>query len=162
MIFFFVLKKVYCVCSLESPHREYTTYLHVKENRKYIPIMPPNLALYLTLISSNFPCLEHIFMIPKVFEPLNFYCSYIAKTPAHYIYRSYATGSFICKRLACIPVERGLSLRLPHSCWSRIVNFFSTVSTQFYSAANACSAIPATTPASTLYYARIPLNTVHL
>ena len=31
----------------------------------------------LTLISSNYPCLEHIFMVPEVFEPLKFYCSYI-------------------------------------------------------------------------------------
>ena len=29
---------------------------------------------WLTLISSNYPCLEHIFMIPKVFEPLKFHC----------------------------------------------------------------------------------------
>ena len=26
------------------------------------------------LISSSYPCLEHIFMVPKVFEPLKFYC----------------------------------------------------------------------------------------
>ena len=31
-------------------------------------------ALWLTLISSNCSCLEHIFMIPKVFEQLKFYC----------------------------------------------------------------------------------------
>ena len=48
--FLFILKMVYCVYSLESPHRgdsnENTqhTYLHVKENGKYIPIMPPDLA----------------------------------------------------------------------------------------------------------------------
>ena len=48
------------------------TYL---KNRKYICIMPPDLALLLTLISSNYLCLEHIFMVPKVFEPLKFYCS---------------------------------------------------------------------------------------
>ena len=36
--------------------------------------MPSDLALKLTLISSNYPCLEHIFMVPKVFEPLKFYC----------------------------------------------------------------------------------------
>ena len=45
-------------------------YLHVKENRKYIPIMPPDLALRLIFIGSNYPCLELIFMVPKVFEPL--------------------------------------------------------------------------------------------
>ena len=44
-----------------------------KENRKYISIMPLDLALLLTLVSSNFSCLEHIFMAPKVFEPLKFY-----------------------------------------------------------------------------------------
>ena len=43
--------------------------------RKYIPLIPPDLALWFTLVSSNYPCLEHIFMIPKVFEPLKFYCN---------------------------------------------------------------------------------------
>ena len=35
--------------------------------------MPPDLALLSTLIGSNYPCLELIFMVPKVFEPLKFY-----------------------------------------------------------------------------------------
>ena len=48
---------------------EHTTYLHVKENRKDIHIMPP------TLTSSNYPCVEHVFIVPKMFEPLRFYCS---------------------------------------------------------------------------------------
>ena len=51
-------------------------YLRVKENRKYIPIMPPDLALLLTLISSNYPCLEHIVIVSSVFEPLKFYFVY--------------------------------------------------------------------------------------
>ena len=51
------------------------TYLHVKENRKDIAIMPSDLALWLTRIRSNYPSREHIFMVPKVFEPLKFYCS---------------------------------------------------------------------------------------
>ena len=37
--------------------------------------MPPDLALSSTLIGSNYPCLELIFMVPKVFEPLKFDCS---------------------------------------------------------------------------------------
>ena len=37
-------------------------------------ILPPDLALALILISSNYPCLEHIFMVPKVCELLMFYC----------------------------------------------------------------------------------------
>ena len=36
--------------------------------------MPPDLALSSTLIGSNYPCLELIFMVPKVFEPLKFDC----------------------------------------------------------------------------------------
>ena len=41
---------------------------------KEILIMPPNLALLSTLNGSNYPCLELNFMVPKVFEPLKFYC----------------------------------------------------------------------------------------
>ena len=32
--------------------------------------MPPDLALGLTLLSSNYPCLEHTFKVSKVFKPL--------------------------------------------------------------------------------------------
>ena len=38
--------------------------------------MPPDLALLLTLISSNYAYLEHIFMVLKVFEPVKFYYIY--------------------------------------------------------------------------------------
>ena len=37
--------------------------------------MPPDLALLSTLIGSNYPCLELIFMVPKVFESLKFDCN---------------------------------------------------------------------------------------
>ena len=37
--------------------------------------MSSDLALLSTLIGSNYPCLELIFMVPKVFEPLKFDCS---------------------------------------------------------------------------------------
>ena len=57
---------------VESPH---TICLHVKENRKDIPILPPDLALRIKLISSNYPCLQHVYMVAKVFEPLKFDCS---------------------------------------------------------------------------------------
>ena len=36
--------------------------------------MPPDLALSSTLNGSNYPSLELIFMVPKVFEPLKFDC----------------------------------------------------------------------------------------
>ena len=32
------------------------------------------LCLLSCAICSNYPCLKHIFMVPKVFEPLKFYC----------------------------------------------------------------------------------------
>ena len=43
---------------------------------KEILIMFPHLALLSTLIGSNYPCLELIFMVPKMFELLKFDCSY--------------------------------------------------------------------------------------
>ena len=39
---------------------------------KEVLIMPPDLALLPTLTGSNYPCLELIFMVPKVFESLKF------------------------------------------------------------------------------------------
>ena len=39
--------------------------------------MPPDLALLSTLIGSNYPCLELIFIVPKMFQPLKFECIYI-------------------------------------------------------------------------------------
>ena len=63
--------------SLEGNSNENTTHTFMlKKIEKIIPIMPRDLALLLTLISSNYPCLEHIFMVPKVFEPLTFDCIY--------------------------------------------------------------------------------------
>ena len=41
--------------------------------------MRPDLVLRLTLISSNYPCLEHIFVVPKVFEPFRFYCTFLSE-----------------------------------------------------------------------------------
>ena len=45
--------------------------------------MPSDLALSSTHTGSNYPCLELVFMVPKVFEPLKFDCIYIYI----YIYR---------------------------------------------------------------------------
>ena len=74
VIFFFTLKMVCCVYSLESPR--WGDSNENKENRKETPIMPLDLELWLALIRSNYPCLEYIFMVPKVFEPLKLYCIY--------------------------------------------------------------------------------------
>ena len=45
---------------------------YIEENRKDIPTAPPDLALESTLNGSNYPCLEQIFIVPRVFEPLKF------------------------------------------------------------------------------------------
>ena len=37
--------------------------------------MAPDLVLLSILTGSNYPCLELIFMVPKVFKPLKFDCS---------------------------------------------------------------------------------------
>ena len=49
------------------------TNLKETKEAKCNSMMPPDLALRLTLISSNYPCLEHNFMVPKVSELLKFY-----------------------------------------------------------------------------------------
>ena len=58
-----------------STHNIPACYRKIKE----ILIMPPDLALLSTLICSNYPCLELIFMVPKVLEPLKFACSFREK-----------------------------------------------------------------------------------
>ena len=80
VIFFVILKMVYCVYSLKSPRwgdsnekKQYTFML--KENRKDTFIFPHDLALWLALSSSNYPCLEHVLIVPKLFEPLKFHCT---------------------------------------------------------------------------------------
>ena len=55
---------------------EPTIYLRVKENRKYIPIISPDLTLRVTLISPNYPVSNIISWFQlQVFEPLRLYCS---------------------------------------------------------------------------------------
>ena len=69
--------------SLESPQRgdsnDNTQHTSMYYKIKEILIMPPDLALLSTLIGSNYPCLELIFIVPKVFEPLKFDCISIAE-----------------------------------------------------------------------------------
>ena len=54
-------------------HNILPCYRKIKE----ILIMRPDLALLPTLIGSNYSCLELIFMVPKVFEPLKFDCIWL-------------------------------------------------------------------------------------
>ena len=77
----FIFKTVYWVYSLESPQsgdsNDNTKYTFTLQKIKEILIMPPDLALLSTLTGSNFPCLEQIFVVPKVFEPLKFDCIFL-------------------------------------------------------------------------------------
>ena len=61
-----------------------------------IPIMPPVLALLLTLISSNYPCFEHHFMDPKVFEPLKVDCIMFEPRHANNHPRSLVRAFILC------------------------------------------------------------------
>ena len=47
---------------------------HNKRYPTIISIMPPGMALIVTLCGSNYRCLEQIFMVPKGFEPSKFNC----------------------------------------------------------------------------------------
>ena len=72
---------VYCVFSLILPRRadfnENTQHTFLLKKIEKISRFCLNLALWSRLISSNYPCPEHIFMVPKGFEPFKFYCLYI-------------------------------------------------------------------------------------
>ena len=52
--------------------RTHNIPLCYRKSIKEIFIMPRDLALLSTLTGSNYTCLELIFMVPKVFEPLKF------------------------------------------------------------------------------------------
>ena len=73
---------VCCVYSLESPHRgdsnEYTQHTNTVYKIEKISLnyryLLPDLGPCLTLSGSNYPCLERISMVLKMFEPLMFDC----------------------------------------------------------------------------------------
>ena len=64
-----------------------------------ILIMPPDLALLSTLIGSNYPCLELIFMVPQVFEPLKIYCTERLSLKVHTLAFRLSTSSEVYKHL---------------------------------------------------------------
>ena len=80
--FLFYNEIVCCVYSLESPRRVHSTYhyfiwiiLDRKDITKLSPL-PPDLALWLTLNGLNYPCLEQISTVQKMFEPIEFNWNY--------------------------------------------------------------------------------------
>ena len=75
---------------LESPHRsdsnKYTQHtIIVKEIKKKslnYRYLLPDLAPWLTLSGSNYPCLEQFSMAPEMFEPLKFDCISKLRVPS--------------------------------------------------------------------------------
>ena len=56
------------------------------------------------LISSNYPCLEHIFMVPKVFKPVKFYSIYsigVSGLSASYCMKKCLCQTGVICRLVC-------------------------------------------------------------
>ena len=80
------------VYSLEWPHRgdsnEYTQHTIILLKIENISInyrhLLPDLVPCLNLIGSNYPSLEQISMVPKMFEPLKFDCKMKATTTENY------------------------------------------------------------------------------
>ena len=60
--------------------------------------MPPDLAPLSTLTGSNYPCLELIFMVPKVFKPLKFDCiSSLHPQQKQLVLNNYSFLSYVIK-----------------------------------------------------------------
>ena len=84
IFFLFYHLIVCCVYSLELPHRGnsnvYTQHtiivLKIEKISLNYRYLLPELVPWLTLSGSNYPCLERISMVPKMFEPLRFDCNY--------------------------------------------------------------------------------------
>ena len=64
-------------------------YRKIKEILIIPPDLAPDLALLSTLIGSNYLCLELIFVVPNVFEPLKFDCICLKVCEAHFILNMY-------------------------------------------------------------------------
>ena len=74
--------ELYVVYSLEPLHQgdsnEYTEHtiivLKIEKISLNYRYLFPELVPWVTLSGSNYPCLERISMVPKMFEPLRFVC----------------------------------------------------------------------------------------
>ena len=76
---FYILKNVHC-CTQKN-RLDAATLMKTqitpssKNNQKDISNMHPDLALHLIFNSSNYPCLEHTFIVQSGVEPSKFYCT---------------------------------------------------------------------------------------
>ena len=93
--------------SLESPHRgdsnEYTQHSIIVLKIEKISLdycyLLSELVPWLTLSGSNYPCLERISMVPKMFEPLRFDCIVMYRRTPVSVYLSWQLlTQFLCGR----------------------------------------------------------------
>ena len=90
--------------------------------------MPPDLALSSTLIDSNYPCLELIFMVPKVFEPLKFDCMFdwlndVNNTELNYLSRLRKFEVYVRKKNVSNVIEKIVKLKF----FQQQLKFFSNI-----------------------------------
>ena len=77
---------------------------------------------WLTLSGSNYPCLERISMVPKMFEPLRFDCKWLVKGPAP------SSLTYLCRMDSSTLTRRYLiSLINTMFCW----NFENLMQTEY-------------------------------
>ena len=61
------------------------------------PILPPDLALWLTRRGLNYPCLELISMVPKMFKSLKFNCIYLKeKNNKVFLWQNKISNKVLC------------------------------------------------------------------
>ena len=98
-LFYYEIVHVWCVYSLESPQRgEYTQHTIILLKIENISInyrhLLPGLAPWLSLVGSNYPSLEQISMVPKMFEPLKFDCT-IQRQVSVAVFLCFFVGGFV-------------------------------------------------------------------
>ena len=101
----FILKMVYCMYSLELPHQgdsnENTQHISMLKIIEKISLLCILTWRYDLIISSNYPCLKHIFMVPKVFESLkSCYIRLLDRCLSFQKYRKYVNQSYSAIKLS--------------------------------------------------------------
>ena len=111
---------VCCVYSLESPEsppggdsNEYThhTIMVLRSTRHPKSFLPPDLALWSILSGSNYLCLELIFMLPQLSEPLKLDCTRSVVVPkGHNLHQDgdVIKAVIMCHSFEFIPKSRGV------------------------------------------------------
>ena len=84
-MFLFYCEIICCMYSLVLPHQVYFKWVNsaynyrVENKRKSVNYhyLLPDQTPWLTLSGSNYPCFEQLSMVPKIFQPLKFECTFL-------------------------------------------------------------------------------------